>query len=511
MPKESRRRAFSGQLRRGPQRKYTTNVRDLHLTHGDITARHAMFECTAYFGSAALRSLRLLSSLILLSFVVRHGYTNNNTDSTLATVHCVLQTEQVKFKYFANSFLEWFKLDHDVHDIPLEDEALPRVDKPRQHVRFKHWTSRYCKSKTGFNKRQLVRIYKQFGLGQLAAGNDGNISVYKGANKVSGDPLYYNFHPEELFLFFMTKCKIGYTNKNLCEDIFGGDQSRWSYGWPWILHYIDSRYQDVLSHQGLKRFVDDFPRFHAAIERKVKQDSPHCRNDGSGYIEPGLYFLPFQICLWLDCSIFRTCIPGTGPAGDYIGAPRKVNAYYIQRALYTRYKKLHGIKMETVMLPNGISTLYGPASARASDVGDGVLRMSGLDDFLFEIQQGRPHIYSGFGDSVYGMAGLRCIRSYFKVYRRDAELTEYQKICNKKLKACRQAIEWSYGDISNKFALCTHPRNFKLGRKVPYAQQQLRVCFLLQNIAACLNGNTASGYTMFNCLPPTLEAYLKLD
>jgi hypothetical protein len=30
-----------------------------------------------------------------------------------------------------------------------------------------------------------------------------------------------------------------------------------------------------------------------------------------------------------------------------------------QRAVYTGYKKLHGIKMETVFLPNGISTIFG--------------------------------------------------------------------------------------------------------------------------------------------------------
>ena len=84
-----------------------------------------------------------------------------------------------------------------------------------------------------------------------------------------------------------------------------------------------------------------------------------------------------------------------------------------QRAFYTRHKMLHGIKIETVLLPNGISTLSGPYSARASDIG-GVLRMSGLDDFLFQIQQGRPHIYSAFGDKVYGAQRLQCVRSYFK-------------------------------------------------------------------------------------------------
>ena len=63
----------------------------------------------------------------------------------------------------------------------------------------------------------------------------------------------------------------------------------------------------------------------------------------------------------------------SGPAGDYIGAPRRPGQYHIQRSVYTRYKKFHGIKVENVLLPNGIITLYGPVSARIHD----------LDNFLW--------------------------------------------------------------------------------------------------------------------------------
>ena len=49
-----------------------------------------------------------------------------------------------------------------------------------------------------------------------------------------------------------------------------------------------------------------------------------------------------------------------------------------------RIQKNHGIKVETVLLPNGISTVFGPVSARIHDVG-GVMLMSELDDFLWDI------------------------------------------------------------------------------------------------------------------------------
>ena len=61
-----------------------------------------------------------------------------------------------------------------------------------------------------------------------------------------------------------------------------------------------------------------------------------------------------------------------------------------------------------MLLPNSISTLFGPTSARIHDVG-GVLLMSGLDDFLVEIQQGKLEVYGAFGDSTYNAGYLQCI------------------------------------------------------------------------------------------------------
>ena len=65
---------------------------------------------------------------------------------------------------------------------------------------------------------------------------------------------------------------------------------------------------------------------------------------------------------------------------------------------------------DPVMLPNGISTVYGPTSARIHYVG-GVMQMSGLDEFLVRNQEGKPHVYSAFGDPVYNAQYLQCVWS----------------------------------------------------------------------------------------------------
>jgi hypothetical protein len=129
-----------------------------------------------------------------------------------------------------------------------------------------------------------------------------------------------------------------------------------------------------------------------------------------------------------------------GPNGDYVGASRRPLGDVAQRAVYTGYKKCYGLKVETVLLPNGISTLFGPASARIHDVG-GVLQMSGLDDFLVEIQQGKPEVYCAFGDSTNNAGYLQCIQSGSKSLIPGVDITPAQRICNNRIKQCQQAIK----------------------------------------------------------------------
>jgi hypothetical protein len=200
----------------------------------------------------------------------------------------------------------------------------------------------------------------------------------------------------------------------------------------------------------------------------------------------------------------------SGPDRDYVGAPRKPRQFEIQSSVYTAYKKLHGIKVETVLLPNGISTVFGPASAQVHDVG-GIMLMNGLNDFLLEIQQNMPWApYSVFKDSTYNAQHLKCTRSYYHQLAPGVALTPHQELCNTQIKPPRQTIEFSYGEIEGIFQICTQPRGLKLAQIVPYVQEQLRVCHLLANIYTCLNGNKALSCMKFNCPPPLLDDYLQL-
>ena len=210
-----------------------------------------------------------------------------------------------------------FYLDFLYHDIPLDEENSHGLhDFPRQNIRFDSWTNKECFFYTSFRKNHLLRIYHQFGLAQLAAQNHGSILVFTGFR-------YYHFDPEELFLFMMTKCKLGYANIALCKLIFGGNASRWSFGYPWILKYLDERYDRTISHEKLRDYVDDFPLFYQAINHFIKKTSLRHFHDGTAVERQGLNFLPWSIFGFIDCSIDRINRPMSGPDGDYEGALRK--------------------------------------------------------------------------------------------------------------------------------------------------------------------------------------------
>jgi hypothetical protein len=133
----------------------------------------------------------------------------------------------------------------------------------------------------------------------------------------------------------MTRMKSGLPHVAMCKDIFGGSPKRWSPAWGYMLVYLDTRYMNIIGHQGLIRFLDDFPSFYEAIQQKVMRDELHHNHDNTAVEFEGLHLLPFDIFGFVDGSIEKSSRPFSGPDGDYVGAPRKSQYYRTQRAFYT--------------------------------------------------------------------------------------------------------------------------------------------------------------------------------
>ena len=298
------------------------------------------------------------------------------------------------------------------------------------------------------------------------------------------------------------------TNEKIIDMYFGGDYARWGYGYRWFILYLDLRYRNIVGHQGLLRFLPQFTTFRDAIERYCQKDRVYLDHHGNTTIVPGLDCLPFNLFGWLDDSVDTACIPFSGPLGDYEGAPRRAQYMDAQESIYSGYKHVHGVKVETIFLPNGISTIFGPVSCRQND--RGTLILSNLDNFLGLIQAHLPPNLRcmAFGDSIFrGL--LQNITTYYQVIAPHI-LTAPELKCNATFRAARIPIERNYGHTSCVMRICDTSRGINLGKRHPYALEQLRVCHLLINCYICLNGDQGSGVNTFACSPPRLQEYLRL-
>jgi hypothetical protein len=377
--------------------------------------------------------MMMLPQLIFLYQYIQNGAGEEALGTlVIALMHLNIQA----FAQHIDNFNLLQRFDYILHDITPEEEAAIATLLDRQDISFGDWGDQECYSNTNFTKQQLNRIYMCFGFEGLADLQDGSIKIPTGHVNDRGHMCCYSFGPEELFLYLMMRMKTG-NDHTIMIKTFGGSTDRWSYAWRFLMYYLDKRYENIIGHQGLLRFVDNFPVFYDSISRKVQRDWIREVNVQNGTYEVigGLSFLPFDIFAFIDCSIDKICRPFSGPAGDFEGAGRRDVDGIAQRAFYTGYKKIHGIKVETIFLPNGLCTLFGPVSARVHDV-TGVLQMSQLNHFLVQIQLGKQHQYQALGDGAYG-GNMQCIRSYFRSVAGQPPLTDAQKKCNLAIKRCR--------------------------------------------------------------------------
>ncbi len=392
-------------------------------------------------------------------------------------------------------------------DIPFHEKAAPQQYTRSKNLLIADLNNVQALKMMHFSKSQLHRLYVHFGLAALVARVGMTIPIFTGHT-------YYQIHPEEVFLFtLVTKLATGMSNHMIVDTYFGGDYNCWSYGYPWMLRYLNKRYKNIIGHQGLMRFVMDFPRFHRAIEKYVQRNHL-CKIDGTMRIAPGINFMPWDIFAFINDSINRISTPFSGPRGDYEGAARRAEYANAQQSFYTGYIKAHGIKVETVFLPNGLCTLFGPVSARHANAG--VAAMSNLNAFLVLIQRGQffspagaEVLFSAFGDCAFNL-GDQCIQSYYRAFVADVQLTNAQKQCNAAMRSVHITIEKNYAMVSNLFHICATRDGYKIAKERPYAIEQLRVCTILTNCYVCMNGIITGSDNTFGLSPPMLSKYLRL-
>ena len=173
---------------------------------------------------------------------------------------------------------------------------------------------------------------------------------------------------------------------------------------------------------------------------------------------------------------------------------------YGQRALYTGWKKKHGLKYQAVMVPDGLIVwLFGPRTCRRFDTT--MLTESGLLEEIEAIQE-----RLGVDVCLYGDPAYRCgpaMQTGFNSAQREDDPTKDQY--SRSMNSMRTAVEWGFGIVIIKFPWVDNKSANKVG-KIPVGLYY-HAAVLLTNCITCVEGGNQIS-TFFDLQPPLLEEYL---
>ena len=117
-----------------------------------------------------------------------------------------------------------------------------------------------------------------------------------------------------------------------------------------------------------------------------------------------------------------------------------------QRYLYNGHKRVHGIKFQSVIAPNGlIADLFGPVEGRRHD--SGMLAISNLLPRL----QAHSHRVNGGPLCIYGDPAYP-LRVHLQAPFRGNNITPLQHDFNTRMSQVRVTVEWMFGQIATYFA-----------------------------------------------------------
>ena len=167
-----------------------------------------------------------------------------------------------------------------------------------------------------------------------------------------------------------------------------------------------------------------------------------------------------------------------------------------QRVMYNGHKRVHAIKVQSVVTPNGlVANLSGPFEGKRHD--STILQESGLLTDLRRVAFYNAEPLCLYGDPAYPLG------QHLQGPFRGNNLTPQMELYNKSMSEVRVAVELLFGNITNYFKFIDFKRQMKINLS-PVGKMYF-VCALLENAQTCLYGNQVS--QMFGIEPPTLNDY----
>lgn len=200
----------------------------------------------------------------------------------------------------------------------------------------------------------------------------------------------------------------------------------------------------------------------------------------------------YSTCIHNAGSPYKNCI------GFIDGTLRPIcRPNHDQSMLYNGHKRVHGIKFQNVMAPDGIVLhMNGPWAGSRHDAG--IFGRSNILDLLKEKLSYENETFCIYGDSAYPLS------TYIQTPFKGTILSSDQALFNSVMSGCRITVEWSFAKIIQEFAFLDYKKNLKLNLQI--VDKYYLVGTLFSNCHVCCYGSETSKF--FKCDPPSLEDYL---
>lgn len=171
-----------------------------------------------------------------------------------------------------------------------------------------------------------------------------------------------------------------------------------------------------------------------------------------------------------------------------------------QQLYYSGHKKMHCVKYQSVLCPDGIIiSLKGAYEGRRHDAG--MFRDSGLYEELEQNMIFPDKQFLLYGDEGYGLREL-LMRPY-SIH--EVQMDPFRQEFNNRMKVLRVSVEWGFSKVVQYFAFVDFKKNQKL--LAQDVEKMYKVAVLLTNCHTCLYGGETSQY--FGVRPPALDVYLE--
>jgi hypothetical protein len=291
-------------------------------------------------------------------------------------------------------------------------------------------------------------------------------------------PSYFKYTGEEILLAGLFRMhSINVFGDESWTSLFGWSQPRASVAFNHFLNHMQAYYYLIESNiQFWTKYLKQFSESVTEKLRSFNVDVGSCTVFG-----------------FIDNTTFSTCRPGGGPTKD-----GERHNPLMQQAFYNGYKSLHGLKVQTVDLPNGMNYhIHGVVSLRHNDLY--TYNESNINEKIAECQVGSPIQYSVYGDSAYKHLNDSHIK-----YRYPAEGN--LAVILKRLSSCRETVEWNYGHLKQLFKILDNSKTMKIRQQ--RMEDIIKSCMVMRNLYVTMNGCNTSKY--FNCMPPSFAEYLSI-